>query len=257
MLVSLITACYNSAGTLADTIESVRMQKDCVLEYLVIDGGSADNTVDLIRAAGSLVSHWTSEPDAGIYDALNKGISRSTGDVIGFLHADDTFADQRVLSRVAEIFADRKVQACYGDLVYVGQTDPSHILRYWRSGPFEKAKLARGWMPPHPTFYVRREVYERFGGFDTQYRIAADYDCMLRILSRMDGEVAYIPEVLVRMRAGGISNRSLRNIIRKSKEDYRALRTNSIGGWPALAWKNLSKLGQFVQRQTPPDKGIR
>jgi len=256
MLVSLITACYNSGNTLQDTFASVQMQKDCAIEYLLLDGGSSDTTVNLIRAAGPLVSSWTSEPDAGIYDALNKGISRASGDVVGFLHADDAFADDRVLARISKVFGNPQVDACYGDLIYVRQDDPTHILRYWKSDEFNRTKLARGWMPPHPTFYVRRKVYEEFGGFDTGYRIAADYDNMLRILLGLKGEVAYIPEVLVRMRAGGISNRSLRNVIRKSKEDYRALRSNGIGGWRALAWKNLSKLGQFVRRQ-PYNEGMR
>lgn len=245
---SLITACYNSAATLPDTLASVRAQRDVDLEYRVIDGGSRDGTVELLQQNGDRISHWISEPDGGIYYALNKGLSLATGEVIGFLHADDVFADERVLARVAKAFADPAVEACYGDLVYVSRDDPGRVIRYWRAGAYRPALLRRGWMPPHPTLYVRRRLYQQHGGFDTRYRIAADYDCMLRLLSRLEGRVVYIPEVLVRMRVGGASNRSLGNILRKSAEDYRALRANRIGGLGALAWKNVSKIGQFCSK---------
>lgn len=245
---SLITACYNSAATLPETLMSVSRQRNIKFEYLLIDGASSDATVDLIRNAGRIVTDWISEPDAGIYHALNKGIARARGEVVGFLHADDVFADDLVLDRIAKVFADPEVDACYGDLVYVCRDDPTQVIRYWRPGKYQPGRLRRGWMPPHPTVYVRRSLYEKHGDFDTSYQIAADYDCMLRLLSRMRGRVVYIPEVLVRMRVGGASNRSLANILRKSAEDYRALRSNGIGGIGALAWKNLSKLPQFIRR---------
>lgn len=245
---SLITACYNSAATLPETLMSVSRQRNIKFEYLLIDGASSDATVDLIRNAGRIVTDWISEPDAGIYHALNKGIARASGEVVGFLHADDVFADDLVLDRIAKVFADPEVDACYGDLVYVRRDDPTQVIRYWRAEEYQPGRLRRGWMPPHPTVYVRRPLYEKHGDFDTSYQIAADYDCMLRLLSRMRGRVVYIPEVLVRMRVGGASNRSLANILRKSAEDYRALRSNGIGGIGALAWKNLSKLPQFIRR---------
>lgn len=186
-----------------------------------------------------------SEPDRGTYDALNKGIARASGEVIGFLHADDGYADAEVLARIAAAFADPAVDAVYGDLVYVSQADTDHVIRYWRAGEYRPARLHWGWMPPHPTLYLRRALYERHGVFDLRYRIAADYDLMLRVLSRLTGRIVYLPQVLVRMRLGGISNRSWRHILRKSTEDYRALRANQIGGLGALAWKNLSKAPQF------------
>lgn len=243
--ISLITACHNSAAVLPEALASVSSQSNVGFEYLMIDGASADATVDLIRAAGKVVTGWVSEPDEGIYHALNKGIARASGEVVGFLHADDLFADERVLERIAAVFADPRVDACYGDLVYVRRDDPARVVRYWRSGEYRPERLRRGWMPPHPTFYVRRSLYEEHGLFDTRYRIAADYDCMLRLLSRLRGRVVYIPEVLVRMRVGGASNRSLANILRKSAEDYRAIRANGVGCLGTLVWKNLSKLPQF------------
>lgn len=244
--ISLITACFNAVETLPETLTSVAGQSGADVEYIVVDGGSTDGTVGLIE--GARVSRWVSEPDGGIYDALNKGISLSSGEVIGFLHADDVFAHDRVLERIAERFADPTVQASYGDLVYVARGDTARVVRYWRSRPYSARALRWGWMPPHPTFYLRRSWYERVGGFDTSYRIAADYEHMLRVLRALDGQVAYLPEVLVRMRLGGASNRSLRNLWRKSLEDRRALRANRLGGWPAVAAKNVSKLPQFVQR---------
>ena len=247
MQVSIITACYNSAATIADTFASVGRQRNASYEYIVIDGASADETRTLIRRHQRLITTAVSEPDDGIYDALNKGISRATGDVVGFLHADDVFADELVLSRIAVAFEDSNVQACYGDLVYVAQDDLSRVSRYWRAGSFNPRKLKRGWMPPHPTLYVRRELYEQVGGFDLSYRIAADYESILRLLGPLEAsKVAYIPSVQVRMRNGGTSNR-VGNLLSKSSEDYRALRANRIGGFGALAWKNLSKLGQFLQ----------
>ncbi|NEX20802.1 glycosyltransferase [Thiorhodococcus mannitoliphagus] len=252
MNLSLITACYNSASTLGETLESVRFQRDVSLEYLLIDGGSSDGTCALIQREASrqltVVSRWLSEPDDGIYDALNKGIHLATGDVVGFLHADDVFAHECVLQRVAACFEDPSVTACYGDLEYVWRNDSASVARYWRAGEFDVGRLRRGWMPPHPTLYVRRAWYEIHGGFDVSYKISADYDLVLRLLSSRPEKVIYLPEVLVRMRTGGLSNGSLGNILRKSAEDYRALRTNQIGGWGALVWKNLSKLGQFVSR---------
>jgi glycosyltransferase len=192
---------------------------------------------------------FVSERDDGIYDALNKGIERATGEVVGFLHADDLFADSAVLAGVAEAFSDPHVEAVYGDLVYVRHDNVDHVVRYWRAGEFELGALRRGWMPPHPTFYVRRCVYQRLGLFNTRYRIAADYDSMLRFLGRGGVRAAYIPQVMVRMRVGGISNRSLSNVLRKSREDLDILRVNGVGGISTLLQKNLSKLSQFWRRQ--------
>lgn len=247
MKISLITATYNCKDTVTNCLASVAEQSRVDVEHVVVDGASTDGTLDVLQAHRDAIAVLVSEPDGGIYDALNKGIARSSGDVVGLLHADDLYADSEVLARVAEAFADPEVDAVYGNLVYVSKSDPSRVIRYWRAGEFSLARLRWGWMPPHPTLFLRRPLYERFGLFDTRYRIAADYDLMLRVLSQLSGKVVYLPEVLVRMRMGGVSNRSLSNIVRKSWEDYQALRTNRVGGLGALAWKNLSKLSQFFR----------
>lgn len=246
--ISIVTAVYNNSETIAGALDSVLAQTDADFEFIVMDGGSTDGTLEILNRYADRLSVLVSEPDGGIYDALNKGIRRASGEVVGFLHSDDLFADAGVLKRVADAFADPQVAAVYGDLLYVRKDDPDKVVRCWRAGAFSRERLGWGWMPPHPTFYVRRAVYERLGLFDTSYRIAADYDCMLRFLGRGGVRVGYIPEVLVKMRVGGASNRSLKNILCKSREDYRALKSNGVGGIGALVWKNLSKLPQFVVR---------
>ena len=249
--ISVVTACYNSASTLGHALDSVLAQDYTGVEHIVIDGASSDSTREILAARPQGQLRWYSEPDKGIYDALNKGIARARGDVVGFLHADDEYASTDVLSMIAACFTEAEVMACYGDLVYVGQHDTSRVIRYWRSGAYHPQQLNSGWMPPHPTLYVRRELYEKIGGFNTSYRIAADYDCILRLFRTIEeegGRVEYLPKVLLNMRTGGASNRSLKNIIQKSREDLRALRANKVGGLGVLAMKNFSKLGQFFRR---------
>ena len=247
MKLSLITATYNCVETLADCLDSVSSQTYDDIEHWVIDGGSTDGTVAFVESRYQQLARMVSEPDEGTYDALNKGLARVTGEVVGLLHADDVFADSEVLSRVVAAFEDPAVEAVYGDLEYVARDDASRVIRHWQARSFAPGRLRWGWMPPHSTLYLRRSLYERFGGFDTRYRIAADYDFMLRVLTQLSGRVVYLPQVLVRMRLGGISNRSLKMMLRKSREDYRVLRTNNVGGLGALVWKNLSKLPQFVR----------
>jgi glycosyltransferase len=243
--ISVITAVYNRSDTIEDALSSVASQDHDAIEHVVVDGASTDGTAEILEHHRGQIAVLVSEKDHGIYDALNKGIGVATGEVVGFLHADDLFGHARVLSRIATVFADPAVEAVYGDLVYVAKGDTGRVIRRWRAGAFSPGKLAWGWMPPHPTFYVRRRVYERLGCFDTRYRIAADYDCMLRFLGRGGIIPAYIPEVLVKMRLGGTSNRSIAGIFRKSREDYRILRRNNVGALGALLWKNAGKLGQF------------
>ena len=234
--------------TVAQALASVQGQTWKQVEHIVIDGASTDGSLPVIEAQRDRLAVLVSEPDRGMYDALNKGIQRATGDVVGFLHSDDLFADEKVLARIAAAFEDPDVEAVYGDLQYVSKDDPDVVVRYWRSGKFSQSRLGWGWMPPHPTLYVRRSVYQRLGGFDLRYRIAADYDTMLRFLGKGKVRAAYIPEVLVKMRLGGASNRSVNNIVRKSWEDYLVLRRNGVGGVGALAWKNMRKVKQFFVR---------
>lgn len=249
MRISVITAVYNARGTVADAIDSILAQSHPDIELIVIDGASTDGTQEVLERYRDRIGVLVSEPDNGIYDALNKGIARASGDIVGFLHADDVLAGKDVLAKVAGAFDDPDVDAVYGDLVYVSKAEPDRIIRYWKSGAYARDRLRSGWMPPHPTYYVRRSIYERLGAFDTAFRIAADYDCMLRHLYGGGIACDYIPEVLVKMRVGGASNRSLKNILRKSAEDYRAIRRNRAGGVGTLLWKNLGKLPQFLKRE--------
>lgn len=243
--ISVITAVYNNRATLADALESTLAQSHPVVETVLIDGASTDGTRDLLQGYADRLSVLVSEPDQGIYDALNKGLRYATGDVVGFMHSDDVFGDSEALARVAAAFADPAVQAVYGDLLYVRRDDPRKVVRYWRAGAFSRRRLGWGWMPPHPTLYLRRAVYERVGGFDLRYQIAGDYDHILRVFSQPGLNPAYIPSVLVKMRVGGSSNRSLANIMRKSREDYSAIRRNGVGGLGTLVWKNVGKVSQF------------
>lgn len=245
MKISIITAVYNNKTSVLDAIRSVRQQTYPNIEHIIIDGGSTDGTIELIQNLDPKPSIFISEPDKGIYDALNKGVKLASGDVIGFMHSDDIFAAEDIVAKVAQQFEERSVDTVYGDLQYVRKDDPTKVVRHWQSCPFDIAMLQKGWMPPHPTVYLRKKVYDRFGFFDTSFRIAADYDFMLRIFRDNLRTTVYIPEVLVKMRVGGESN-SIKNYIRKWKEDYRALKRNKIGGIEVLTVKNLSKLKQFL-----------
>lgn len=248
MKLSLITATFNSVETITDTILSVRDQHIDNLEYIIIDGGSTDGTVEILKNNADIVSCWISEPDNGIYDALNKGVQMATGNIVGFLHSDDFFADNQVLNDIVTLFNSQPVDFLYGDLEYVTHNAPYKILRYWKSGDFSSRKLKNGWMPPHPTVYFKRELFHKTGGFDTGYSIAADYDWMVRCLEQPNLKITYLPKVIVRMKTGGASNKNLGNIIRKSMEDYKIIRRNKIGGFGTLFCKNFGKLGQFFKR---------
>lgn len=248
MKISIITATYNCAQTLGDCLSSVASQTYANFEHVVIDGASQDGTLDILHARRRQLAVIVSEPDRGIYDALNKGIAHASGDVVGFLHADDVYASPEILVHVAQAFADPTICAVYGDLHYVCKDDITQVVRVWQSNAFSPQRLAWGWMPPHPTLYVRKQWYERIGGFDTRYRIAADYFSILQMFSQPDFKAVYVPAVFVKMRLGGASNRSFKAIVRKTREDWDALRrarVGALGGAGALVWKNLSKLGQF------------
>ena len=246
MKISIVTAVWNRAATIGQAIESVQAQSYANIEHVIQDGVSTDGTLDVVQRLATPQTSIESTPDKGIYDAINKGIARATGDVIGLMHSDDFLAHDQVIERIAKAFEDPNVDAVFGDLDYISASDPSRIIRHWKTGAFTPARLARGWMPPHPTLYLRREVFEQHGVYDTSFRIAADYDAILRYFGTAGIRSAYLPEVLVKMRVGGESNASLGRIMRKSREDLRALRRNQIGGIGALALKNISKIKQFL-----------
>lgn len=245
ILISVVTAVYNRKSTVQNAIDSVQSQTYPNVEHIVQDGGSTDGTLDVLKHLGQSGFSLESRPDRGIYDAINKGIGRATGDVIGLMHSDDYFAAPDVLESVAAAFADPTVDGVYGDLDYVAETNTSRVIRKWRSGPYNPESLRRGWMPPHPTLYLRRSVFETWGLYDTTFQIAADYDAMLRYLVKGQINLTYIPKVFVKMRVGGESNRSIGRIVQKSKEDYRALHRNGVGGLGTLFAKNVSKISQF------------
>lgn len=249
MKISIITVVYNRVEAIADCVASVRSQTHPELEYIVVNGASTDGTSEVLEGLRDQIDVYVNEPDKGIYDALNKAMALATGNVIGLMHSDDVFDDAQVVADVAARFADRSTRLVYGDLEYVAKKDLGRVIRRWVSTPFEPGLLKRGWMPPHPTLFVHREAYRAVGGYDTSYRIAADYDFVLRYFLRFGVQSIYVPRVLVRMRVGGASNRSLRNIIKKTSEDYRILRTHGVGGVVGLLWKNLSKIGQFFAKK--------
>lgn len=248
MKISIITSVFNNKETIAEAIESVLSQTYAKIEYIVVDGASTDGTVDVIEQYSKNIDTFVSEPDKGIYDGLNKGIALATGDIIGFLHSDDLFENECVVTKIVEAFKKKHADSIYGDLTYVSKEDTSHVVRFWKSGMFTLAKLKRGWMPPHPTFYVKREVYKKYGAFDTSFKIAADYDSILRFLGREKISTYYMPEVCVKMRVGGASNKSIRNLVQKSKEDLRAMKNNGVGNVGSLFVKNASKVPQFFRK---------
>jgi glycosyltransferase len=261
MKISIITATFNSEITIAGCISSVNSQIHQDIEHIIVDGASKDNTIEIVKNTPNRSVKLISEPDKGIYDALNKGVKQSTGDIIGFLHSDDMLASPQTIQNIVDSFSfplnpDKnkagketsleKVDVLYGDLVYVDKDNPKRIIRYWKSQPFHPALLLRGWMPAHPTVFMRREVYEKHGFYDLSIKIAADYDYLLRVFSDPTLRFVYLPEVITKMRLGGISNRGFKNMIHKSKEDYQAILKNKM---PYPIWvlfiKIVSKIPQY------------
>ncbi|MDD2539604.1 MAG: glycosyltransferase family 2 protein [Desulfuromonadaceae bacterium] len=281
-MISIITPSYNAATTLADNLTSIgnqtfRKGKSGIttygacsaVEHLLIDGRSTDDTLVIAKQHGSHLAKIVSESDRGIYDAMNKGLKLATGDIIGILNADDIYADDQVLQRVATVFKNPEVEACYGDLLYIKeryekneipggsltaqnleqQSENFHVVRYWKSGPFHLNKFQWGWMPPHPTFFVRRSVYEKYGFFNLALGSAADYELMLRFLLKNRIKVFYIPEVLVKMRVGGVSNATLKNRLKANQLDRKAWEINGLRAYPwTFLMKPLRKIPQWWQR---------
>lgn len=249
MKISVITATYNSGRNISTAISSLNKQTHLNIEWIIVDGASRDNTLSVIKKEYHGDVKLISEKDNGIYDALNKGIEMATGKIIGFLHSDDILASPNVLKEIAKGLQSRDADGIYGDLQYVSKENTSKVIRYWKSEQFHPHLLKRGWMPAHPTLFLKREIYEKHGQFNLNYKIAADYDLMLRIFSDYSLKFHYLPQVITKMRIGGASNRSLKNIRQKSKEDLSALRANDIKNpLKVLAYKNLGKLTQFIKK---------
>jgi len=246
--ISIITAVYNREKTIAQAMDSVLSQDYPDIEYIVVDGMSNDGTDDVVRRYDDRLAVSIREKDAGIYDALNKGVRAATGDVIGFLHADDFLASSQSVSRIATVFRDPNVDGTYGDLQYVDASDPTRIKRFWVAGDYRASRFRWGWMPPHPTVYLRRDLYSRYGGFRQDFQIAADYELLVRMMVKHQIRMRYLQEIVVKMRVGGKSNASLRNRLTANREDRLAWKVNDLSPPPGLRWmKPMRKVTQFAK----------
>ena len=248
MKVSIITVCLNMAETIEETIRSVLSQDHDDVEYIVIDGGSTDGTLDIIDRYKDQIDIFVTEPDKGLYDAMNKGLRKATGDVVGILNADDIFITNSGISNMLNHMSD-DVDLVWGDVVYVD--DQGSVVRRWRSSPYDKRSFYRGWMPPHPTMFVRRSLYERYGYLQSDMKIAADYELSLRLLEKNHCNGLYVPGTIVKMRSGGTGSQNLQSYIRGVVECYKAWRMNDLRVNPLriLILKPLSKLLQFRARR--------
>lgn len=247
--ISLITVCWNAEATIGETLKSIDSQIFRDFEHIVVDGASKDSTLSIINAAPAENRRLFSAPDKGIYDAMNKGIGLARGDIVGFLNADDVFADNEVLGRIAHAFDRLGVDCSYGDLVYVAREQPDKITRYWRSSEFEPRSFRRGWFPPHPTLYLQRDVYERMGRFDLSYRHAADVELMMRVFEVGRVNCVRIPKILVRMKGGGASNNGLKTVLRQNREILAALAKHGLAVSPVFYWsaKLSNRLVQLLE----------
>jgi len=248
--ISIITVSYNSAKTIEDTIKSVVDQTTFGdVEYIIVDGGSTDCTVDIIRRYEDTITKWVSKRDCGVYDAMNKGLRLATGDIVGILNSDDIYADRFVIKNVVNMFRETGADSCYSDLFYVDRNDTDRVIRYWKAGPYKKELFERGWMPPHPTFFVNRSVYKKYGLLNLDFPLAADYELMLRFLYKYNISTIYIPEVLVKMRTGGTSNPGLYTL-KAIRENYKAWKVNDLNPNPkTFILKPLSKVIQFFSHE--------
>ena len=244
--ISIITPVLNNLGTLRDCIGRVQEQT-IAAQHIFIDGVSTDGSLELIKELAPKDSIIVSEPDKSEYDAMNKGLALADGDIVGILNADDFYAHDEVLEKVLNVFLDREIAACYGDLVYVDQSDTGNVKRYWKAKSFRKERFYSGWMPPHPTFFLRRELVEKYGYYRLDFSSAADYEFMLRYLLKHQVKAEYIPEVLVKMRIGGKSNLSLKQRLIANRFDRKAWDVNGLKPRPwTLILKPLSKIGQYL-----------
>lgn len=249
MKVSIITVTYNSKSVLSNCLDSVANQSYENIEHIVIDGASTDGTLSLLNSKRNNLAIVVSEPDNGIYHAMNKGIALANGDIIGILNSDDFYTNNQVISNVKKIFTeDPSIDACYADLIYVDQFNTSKTIRYFKSCKFVQGLFSKGWSPPHPTFFVRRSVYEKFGLFNLNYCIASDIDLMIRFLEINKIKTKYIPQTWVKMRLGGTTNKNLKNIWIQNQEILKSLRTQGLNVSAVSFFFNkiISRLIQFL-----------
>lgn len=253
MTVSIITVVYNGADTIRDCLDSVLGQTYPQIEYIVVDGGSTDGTADIIRSYGAKIARVVSEPDQGIYDAMNKGIRLATGEVIGLLNADDMYRHPEVIAHIVARLNQTGSDAVYSDMIYVDRADTSRVVRYWPAGNYPTNGFLWGWMPGHLSLFIRRSIYEKYGLFTMALRSAADYELMLRLIHKHKIRLSYLHELTIVMREGGISNQSLTHRLRANREDAEAWRLNGLKPYFFTLWlKPLRKLSQFL-RKPPAD----
>ena len=248
MKISIITVVWNNAKTIKDAINSVLNQSYKDVEYIVIDGASTDGTIEILQSYGDKIK-FISEKDNGLYDAMNKGIRMATGDVVGILNSDDFYASDKILQIVADEFLKSNIDSVYANLEYIDANDPKRVIRYWRSKKYQEGLFRSGWHPAHPTFFVKKEIYEKYGVFDLSFKIAADYELMLRFFEKCKITSSYVDEVFVKMRIGGESNRSIKNIIKANMESYKAWKANGLYINPLrFLLKPFSKIIQFIKK---------
>lgn len=251
MKVSIITVVFNGADHIRDCIDSILGQTYTNLEYIIVDGGSTDGTVELVKSYGTKIARFISEPDKGLYDAMNKGIGMATGEVIGLLNADDFYRHNRVIENMVNTFERTDADAVYGDMLYVDRQNTQQLKRYWRSGWYSENAFLWGWMPGHLSFFAKRRLYEQHGLFRLDLTSAADYELLLRFIHKNKAKLAYMNEVTIVMRAGGISNSSLKNRLRANREDRLAWDMNNVKPYFFTLWlKPLRKLTQYITK--PP-----
>jgi glycosyltransferase involved in cell wall biosynthesis len=244
--ISLITVCRNAAPVIKETLESVMHQTHAVIELIVIDGASTDGTQEVVRGFGGRIAHFVSEPDKGIYDAMNKGLRVATGDVIGFVNAGDLLMTPDTIAHVVDAFQRSHVDAVYGDIIMVDENDIHKVHRTWLSGTYHRENFRKGWMPPHVGTFIRKDVYDRYGHFNTDLRIGADYEILLRFLYKHKVRTLHLREVLVRFRLGGMSNGSIKHILKANREVRASWGINGLTAPPLLVTRKLwSKVMQF------------
>jgi glycosyltransferase involved in cell wall biosynthesis len=251
MKISIITVTYNSAKFLENCLRSIASQQHKNVEHIVIDGASTDETIKILNNKKKHIKKLISEPDKGIYDAMNKGIKLAQGDIIGILNSDDFYLNNKILSRVSKLFENNpSLDACYSDLIYVNQLDTSKIVRFWKSSKFIETSFLRGWCPPHPTLFVRRSVYKHFGVFNTNYKLASDTDLMFRFFEINKITNIYVPEIWVAMRLGGATNKNLKNIFLQNKEIISAFKKcgYKVNIVKFLIYKFFLKMKQFLNK---------
>ena len=245
MKVSIITVCYNAEKHIEETIQSVLSQDFNDLEYLLIDGGSNDSTVEIVNKYNSKIDFIISKKDEGMYDAMNKGIKLAKGELIGILNAGDLFVNEKVVSEIVNKIEEK--DAIYADLDYVNELNTNKVIRKWKSGEFNFTNFKYGWMPPHPTLFIRKKIYENFGMYRLDYKTAADYELMLRIFYKNECSAVYLNKVIVKMRVGGASNSSIKNRINANMEDRKAWKDNELKPyWFTLFLKPARKIIQYL-----------